>query len=128
MVISILLYGTETWTLKAPDVCRLTVFQSLCLYHPGSIKVPTVELGRLDEGRIPKQLLFGELMQSLPFYGPKKRWCDEVAGDLHAMGVGDEWSQLCQNHKQWSEMCSSAVDVLAQNRGQLLVLLMFLPA
>ena len=56
-------------------------------------------------------------MQSLPFYGPKKRWCDEVAGDLHAMGVGDEWSQLCQNHKQWSEMCSSAVDVLAQNRG-----------
>ena len=26
VIVSILLYDAETWTLKAPDVCRLTVF------------------------------------------------------------------------------------------------------
>ena len=36
------------------------------------------------------------------------------------MGVGDEWFQLCQDRMQWSEMCSSAVDVLAQNRGTII--------
>ena len=50
----------------------------------------------MDKGRTPKQLLFGQLMQSRPFHGPKKRWHDEVVGDLHAMSVGDEWFRLCQ--------------------------------
>ena len=32
MIISILLYGAETWTLKAPDVHRLTVFHNGCVH------------------------------------------------------------------------------------------------
>ena len=31
MIISILLYGAETWTLKALDVRRLTVFHNHCV-------------------------------------------------------------------------------------------------
>ena len=31
VVISILLYGAETWTLKAPDVRRLTTFHNRCV-------------------------------------------------------------------------------------------------
>ena len=61
--------------------------------------------------------LFGELMQRWPFHGPKERWHDEVVGDLCAIVVGDGWFQLCQDCKQWLEVCSSAVDVLAQNKG-----------
>jgi len=49
-------------------------------------------------------------------YSIKKRWRDEVAGDLHTIGVRDGWFQLCQDCKQWSELCSSTVDILAQNR------------
>ena len=74
-------------------------------------------LGHMDEGRTPKQILFGELIQSQPFHGPKKRWRDEVTGDLRAIGVGDEWFQLCQDRKQWSKMYSIAVGCYAQNSG-----------
>jgi len=72
----------------------------------------------MDDGRtFCKQLLFGELLQRWPFHGVKKLWHDEVAGDLHAIGVGDGWFQLCQDHKQRSEICSSAINILAQSRG-----------
>ena len=74
-------------------------------------------LSRMDESRTPKQLLFGELLRRQPFRGTKKRWRDEIVGDLRAVGVGDGWYQLCQNRRQWSETCSSAVDILAQHRG-----------
>ena len=38
IVISILLYGVETWALKAPDVRRLT----LCMDNIGCVQVPTM--------------------------------------------------------------------------------------
>jgi len=44
-------------------------------------------------------------------------WRGEMVGDLRASGVGDGWFQLCQDHRQWSEICFSAVDILAQHRG-----------
>jgi len=69
----------------------------------------------MGDGRTPKQILFGELLRRRPLHGVNKRWHDEVAGDLHAIGVG--WFQLCQDHKQCSEICSSAINILAQSRG-----------
>ena len=56
-----------------------------------------------------------------PFHGVKKKWHNEVAGDLHVIGVGDEWFQLRQDCK------CSAIDILAQREGQLLVLFTILP-
>ena len=140
VIISILLYGAETWTLKGPDVCRLTVFHNCCVHTilgvswfgqwkerftsqhlsvqfgmPWSIADYILErrlrwlghLGRMDEQRAPKQLLFGELVKRRPFQGPKKRWRDEVMSDLHALGVTDEWHWLCQDRRLWSELCST---------------------
>ena len=74
-------------------------------------------LGHMDEGRTPKQLLICELLRWRPYHKVKKRCRDEVTGDFCAIGVGDGWFQLCQDRKLWSELCSSAVDILAQNRG-----------
>jgi len=31
VVLSILLYGAETWTIKTPDLCRLTTFHNRCV-------------------------------------------------------------------------------------------------
>jgi len=76
-------------------------------------------LGRMDEGQAPKQLLFGELQ---PFHGPKKRWHDEVVGDLYAIGVEDEWYQFCQDRKQLSSYVSAVLTFLHKSEGQLLVL------
>ena len=74
-------------------------------------------LGCMDEDCSPKQLLFGKLVKRRPFHGPMKRWFDEVVSNLHALGVEDEWYWLCQDRKQWSELCFNAVDILVQNRG-----------
>ena len=51
------------------------------------------------------------------FHVVKKRCHDEVVGGLCTFGVGDGWFQLYQDHKQWSELCSSVVGILAQNSG-----------
>jgi len=126
VVISILLYVGETWTLKPPDVRILTTFHNRCVwtilgvtrYSQWKEHITTAQLaaqfgmahliadylldrrlrwlghlGRMDEGRTPKQLLFGEVFRRRPFHGVKKRWRDEVAGDLHAIGIGDWWFQ-----------------------------------
>ena len=61
--------------------------------------------------------MFDELLQRRTFHGVKKRWRDELTGDLHTIGVGDGWFQLYQDRKQWSEICSSAINILAQSRG-----------
>ena len=74
-------------------------------------------LGHMDKGCTPKQLLFNELLRKQPFQGVEKRWRDELVRDLCAICVGDGWFQLCQDRKQWSELCSNAVDILAQNKG-----------
>ena len=33
---------------------------------------------RMDGGRQPKKILFGELMKSRPFHGTKQRWRDVI--------------------------------------------------
>ena len=70
----------------------------------------------MDEQRAPKQLLFGVLVKRRLFQGSKKRWRDKVMSDLRALGVTDEWYWLCQDRRLWSELCSTAVSVLAHHR------------
>ena len=72
-------------------------------------------LGRMSSDRLPKQLLFGELLKRRPFYGAKKRWRDEVMSDLRAISVED-WYVACQDRERWSNLCAIAVDEVAQCR------------
>ena len=51
-----------------------------------------------NDDRLPKQLLFGELLKKRPFHGAKKRWRDEMMSDLWAIGVED-WYAVCQDVK-----------------------------
>ena len=43
-------------------------------------------VGRMEADRLPKQILFGELLSARPFYGPKLRWRDVVLRDLWIIG------------------------------------------
>ena len=43
----------------------------------------------MDDDRLPKQLLFGELQETWPFHGNKKWWCDGVLPDLKAINIGN---------------------------------------
>ena len=61
---------------------------------------------------MPKQLLFGELQKKRACHGTKKRWRDQVAGDLQAIGLKYGWYQLCQNRETWFVSCHDGVNVV----------------
>jgi len=50
----------------------------------------------MDSERLPKQVLFGELLKKRPSHGAKKRWRDEVMNDLRGISV-ENWYVVCQD-------------------------------
>ena len=73
-------------------------------------------LGRMDDCRLPKKMLFGELRKRRAFHGPKRRWKDLVMKDLQAIGAKENWYQLCQDRKGWYDQCCEGVDEVASCR------------
>ena len=73
-------------------------------------------VGRMEEHRLPKQLLFGELRKKRPRHGTKKRCRDGVMADLRAMGVEDDWYALCQDRREWSALCREGIEVTRAQR------------
>ena len=61
-------------------------------------------LVRMDNSRLPKQLLFGELMKTHSRHGPKMRWRDLVMLDIKTLGIGD-WYENTQDRQQWTIVC-----------------------
>ena len=148
-VLAVLMYGAETWTLKAEHVRRLTTFHNRCVrtilgvtrYQQWEQRltsrtlanrfgmdwsIPDIimdrrlqwlgHLGRMEDERLPKRMLFGELRKRRACQGPKKRWRDQMSGDLQAVGLKENWYQLCQNRKEWYERCQEGVDEVAACR------------
>ena len=130
-VISTLLYGGETWTTYARQERRLNTFHMRSLRRILGIswqdKVPNTEvlsraglpsmftllrqrrlrwLGhvhRMPDGRIPKDLLYGELATGSRRTGrPQLRYCDVVKRDMKAVDIDTEtWENLAADWSQW---------------------------
>ena len=130
-VISTLLYGSEAWTTYARQERRLNTFHMRILRRILGIswqdKVPNTEvlsraglpsmytllrqrrlrwLGhvhRMPDGRIPKDLLYGELASGKRSTGrPQLRYCDVVKRDMKTMDIGTEsWESLAANRSKW---------------------------
>ena len=71
-------------------------------------------VGRMDEGRLPKKLLFGELRKTRPNHGTKM-WRDVVSHQLKSIGAKDSWYKRCQDRKGWLNVCQAVVDKAAVN-------------
>ncbi len=130
-VISTLLYGSEAWTTYARQERRLNTFHMRSLRRILGIlwqdKVPNTEvlsraglpsmftllrqrrlrwLGhvhRMPDGRIPKDLLYGELASGKrPTGRPQLRYRDVVKRDLKAVDISIEsWESLADNRPEW---------------------------
>jgi len=74
------------------------------------------QLRHMEDDRLPKRLLFGELVKKRLCHGTKKRWRDQMSGDLQAIGLKEGWYQLCQDRKQWSTSCHDGVEGVASCR------------
>ena len=64
-------------------------------------------LARLDDTRVPKQLLFACLPQSRPFCGPRRRWKDTIHTDLSVAGVRN-WFELASDRGEWRGVVTAA--------------------
>ena len=73
-------------------------------------------LGRMEDDRLPKKVLFGELRKKRACHGPKKRWRDQMSGDLQAMRMKEGWYQLCQDREEWAVRCREGVSEVASCR------------
>ena len=62
-------------------------------------------LGRMEDERLPKKLLFGELVKKRPCHGVKKRWRDGLSFDLQAAGIRNGWYDLAQDRSLWWKSC-----------------------
>jgi hypothetical protein len=116
LVLSILLYGAETWTLKKEDENRLLVFEMMCLRKILGVsrldKIRNTKIRqslglkntvtdlinqkrmrffghikRMKNHRYPKILLEANLEGKRPRGRPAKRWTDCVKTDCRAAGM-----------------------------------------
>lgn len=117
IVLSTLLYASETWTSKKTDIKKLNSFHTKCLRSILKLtwkdKIPNEEilkrsnmlsieniirvkrlrwaghLSRMSENRVPQQIIFGELKRGeRPQKKPKLRWMDMLKKDLTEQNIG----------------------------------------
>ena len=67
-------------------------------------------VGRMNDNRLPKKLLFGELLPTRPAHGPKLRWRDLVLRDLQSLGFDAlGWFNAAQDRSHWLDVCQSVL-------------------
>ena len=123
------MYSAETWTLKAEHVRRLTMFHNHCMrtilgvtrYQQWEQRLISKtlanrfgmdwlildkrmqwlgDLGRIGDGKLPKGMPFGELRKKKACHGTKKRWRDQMSGDLQVLGLRESWYVVCEDRKE----------------------------
>ena len=128
-VLSVLLYGSETWNVTAAEIRRLESFHNRCLRcmfgisrltHftnfalrklTGQQSIQTMIMNnrlrwsghvtRMADERMPKRMMFGKLQTARPPGGTKQRWKDCVQQDLKFMGLEEGWSEVARQRDKW---------------------------
>ena len=130
-IVSTLLFGSESWTTYASQEKRLNNFHMRCLRRILSISwtdkvsnnevlaranIPSMftllrqrrlrwlgHVYRMEDGRIPKDLLYGELESgSRPIGRPKLRFKDVYKRDMLATGLPtDNWELHAADRSDW---------------------------
>ncbi|XP_062523986.1 uncharacterized protein LOC134198586 [Corticium candelabrum] len=67
-------------------------------------------VGRMNEERLPKKLMFGELRKTRPCHGTRKRWRYLVSQDLQLVDTKNVWYQRCQDRNGWFSLCQRGVE------------------
>ena len=130
-VLSTLLYSSESWTLYASQEKKLNVFFMRCLRRILGIswkdritnnevlaraKLPSMytilrqrrlrwlgHVCRMEDGRIPKDILYGELSTGKRTVGrPHLRYKDVCKRDLNALGIDtNRWETIAADRQAW---------------------------
>ena len=144
IVLSILLYGCETWTLYSRQMKELHKFhmgclrQMLCitwqdrisnndvLQRCGCLSIETIianrtlrwagHLSRMNSERLPKISLYSELnIGTRPVGRPKKRYKDQLKGTLKDCNiVPSQFELLADDRAAWKSVITSGTGALEQ--------------
>ncbi|PIK34030.1 hypothetical protein BSL78_29151 [Apostichopus japonicus] len=145
-VLSTLLYGSKTWTTHAKQEKKLNVFHMRCLCKILGItwedkvtnsevlskaKLSTifamlserrlrwlVHVHRMEEGRIPKDLLYGQLeCGSRPRGRPHLRYRDSCKRDLQSANINiNSWEDLASQRSAWRVALKSGINRAEEDR------------
>ncbi len=130
-IVSTLLYGSKTWTTYTNQERRLTSFHLRCLRWILGIKwsdkvpntwvlvcagLPTMytllrqcrmrwlgHVHRMEDGRIPKDILYGELASGKRSVGrPQLRYKDVCKRDMKTLNINSEnWEDVAAESNRW---------------------------
>ena len=65
-------------------------------------------VARMGDNRLPKRLLFGELLTVRPSHGPRLCWRDVVLRDIQRLGLDAlNWYDVAQDRSRWHDLCST---------------------
>ena len=144
-VIVVLLYGGETWNVHAEEIRRLEVFHTNCMRcmlgkskrdHITNVEIRRMmgmeriegmlmerrlrwlgHVARMEEGRIPKRMLFGRLEGATRAQSkPLKRWKDVVRGDMRSVGIEDRWYGMVGERNEWRAKVRAMVEKWGEER------------
>ena len=146
VVLSALLYCCETWTTYRRHIQLLEQFHQRCLRNILHIKwqdrvsnlqvlekcgLSSIEsllikaqlrwsghVVRMDNSRIPKMLLYGQLKEGHRTQGrPLKRYRDTLKANLKSCNINvDTWEETAADRQQWRHQCHQGVKSFETNR------------
>jgi hypothetical protein len=147
-VLSTLLYASETWTLYSRQERRLSAFHMRCLrrilgiawqdhvtnnevLQRAEMKSMTTLLRqrrlrwlghvhRMEDGRIPKDILYSELAKGKRTTGrPHLRYKDVCKRDIKALDIDiNEWEELAGDRSRWRQALTVGLEVGEEKQKQ----------
>uniref|UniRef100_A0A8C5PLD5 Reverse transcriptase n=1 Tax=Leptobrachium leishanense TaxID=445787 RepID=A0A8C5PLD5_9ANUR len=147
VVLTTLMYASETWTIYRRHARQLNRFHMTCLRRLLRIrwqdKVPDTEVlsrvgllsvytllmkaqtrwaghvARMPDHRIPKQLLYGELSQGKRSHGgQRKRYKDTLKASLKSMDIDiTSWEILAQDRSTWRMLTLHGCQIFEDRRA-----------
>ena len=144
IVLAILLYGCETWTLYSRQMKELHKFHMRCLRQmlfvtwkdkvtnnavldrSGSLSIDTIiankalrwagHLCRMNNGRLPKITLFGELAGGTrPVGRPKKRYKDQLKCVMKSFNIDpNRFETLTEDRSVWRRVVGAGAEAMEQ--------------
>ena len=147
-VLSTLLYASESWTLYSRQERRLSAFHMRCLRRILGItwqdhvtnnevlqraKIQSMttllrqrrlrwlgHVRRLEDGRIPKDILYSELAKGKRTTGrPHLRYKDVCKRDLKAIGIDiNSWEELAGDRCSWRQALTAGLEAGERNLQQ----------
>ena len=148
-VLSTLLYSSETWTLYSHQGSRINAFHPSCLIQILGItlhnhvpnknvlaqtRIPSMlallaqrrlrwlgHLSRMEDGRIPKEMLYGELATGTRLAGrPVLRYKDVFKRDLKAGDINSEgWEAAAADRDSWRLAVETGIQTSRKKREDL---------